>query len=75
MAVKSAFLEVMIKVNLIDANNIGLLYFEKIFSSKDHSLTLKRLVHWDQFHTLLWFFLSYFLYREGKALEFSYYDF
>ena len=75
MAIKSAFLEVMTKVNLIDARNIGLLYFEKIFSLKDHSLTLKRLVHWDQFDTLLWFFQSYFLYREGEALGFSYYDF
>ena len=75
MAIKSAFLEVMTKVNLIDARNIGLLYFEKIFSLKDHSLTLKRLVQWDQFDTLLWFFLSYFLQREGEALEFSYYDF
>ena len=56
MTLKSAFLEVMTKVNLIDARNIGRLYFEKIFSLKDHSLTLKRLVQWDQFDTLLWFF-------------------
>ena len=62
MAVKSTFLEVMTKVNLIDAApKIGRLYFEKIFSLKDHSLSLKRLVHWDRFDRLLWFFQSYFL--------------
>ena len=50
MAVTSTFLEVLTKVNLIDAApNIGRLYFEKIFSLKDHSLSLKRLVHWDRF--------------------------
>ena len=62
MAVKSAFLEVMTKVNLIDAAlNIGRLYFEKIFPLKDNSLSLKRLMHWDRFDRFLWFFQSYFL--------------